>query len=158
GLPRAAGGLPRRVRVDVGRARPGSARRVGSPAMRGYFLPGWGAPPELYAASLPAGWQALRPPSFAATDGDLRRYVERLRTLVARGREPVALAGHSMGAALAVLAAHEDPGRLAHLLLVAPAGLPLTKPIADSLADFARQLARRSYPREVARSFVDVAA
>jgi pimeloyl-ACP methyl ester carboxylesterase len=125
--------------------------------VRGYVVPGWGAPANLYAGALPSGWTALRPPTFAATNGNLHRYVDWLRTIVARAREPVALGGHSMGAALAVLAAHPDPGSIDRLLLVAPAGLPLTKPISASLRDFAHQLLGRDYPREIGRSFAEVA-
>ena len=51
-----------------------------------------------------------------------------------------------MGGALAVLAAAERPGRIARLTLISPAGLPLRKPMAASLADFARQLASGRYP------------
>ena len=50
------------------------------------------------------------------------------------------LAGHSMGGALAVLAAAEQPERIARLTLISPAGLPLQKSMTASLADFARQV------------------
>jgi pimeloyl-ACP methyl ester carboxylesterase len=123
--------------------------------VRGYFLPGWGAPPSLYAAGLPAGWTTLRAPSFALTKGSLERYVDWLAAIVAAEPRPVALGGHSMGAALAIMAAHRHPARVDRLVLVGPAGLPLTKPLAASLRDFARQLAGRAYPREVARSIAD---
>src|SRR5262245_2779174 len=63
-----------------------------------------------------------------------------------------------MGAALAILAAHRDPARVASLLLVAPAGLPLTKPFAASARDFARQLLRGGYPADVRRSLAEAAA
>ena len=45
-----------------------------------------------------------------------------------------------MGAALAVIAASAAPERVSGLLLIAPAGLPLSKPIRDSALDFARQV------------------
>lgn len=72
----------------------------------------------------------------------------------------VLVAGHSMGAALAVLAAATAPERFAGLLLIAPAGLPLRKPIRRSAADLAQQLAAGVYPvadavagvRELARA------
>jgi pimeloyl-ACP methyl ester carboxylesterase len=115
------------------------------------FLPGWGAPASLYAPSLPASWLALEPPSFAASGGSLAEYCRWLdRELRDRGRSR--LAGHSMGAALAILAAAESPELVAGLVLIAPAGLPLDKPIRASARDFLRQLAGGDYPRRVAGS------
>jgi pimeloyl-ACP methyl ester carboxylesterase len=122
--------------------------------VRGLFVPGWGAPPSLYAERLPRAWTVVRPPTFAATQGRLDRYVEWLHAVTRRERDGVALGGHSMGAALAVLAAHEHPDRVSELLLVAPAGLPLAKPMTASLRDFARQLASGSYPREILGSIL----
>src|SRR5262245_55417970 len=104
---------------------------------------------------MPSGWTVLRPPTFGRTDGDLRRYVDWLRGVLGSERGPVALGGHSMGGALAVLAAHDEPQRVDRLLLVSPAGLPLTKPMGASFRDFLRQLARRSYPGEVRASMLD---
>jgi len=115
----------------------------------GLFLPGWGAPPALYQPGLPASWSVLEPPSFAASGGSLegyRRWVE--VELRSRGRSP--LAGHSMGGALAILAAAEMPELVERLVLIAPAGLPLDKPIRRSLRDFARQVASGEYPRALA--------
>ena len=121
------------------------ARRVPS----SLFLPGWGAPAALYAPSLPASWQALEPPSFAASGGSLtvyRRWLDvELRT---RGRSR--LAGHSMGAALAIYAAADSPELVERLVLIAPAGLPLSKPIRESLRDFAGQVRSGGYPRHLA--------
>jgi len=57
-----------------------------------------------------------------------------------------------MGAALAVLAAVTVPEHVAGLVLIAPAGLPLRKPLRRSAADLAGQLAARTYP------FTDVLA
>lgn len=125
--------------------------------MGGYFLPGWGAPPSLYTAALPDGWTALQAPTFAETNGDLGRYVDWLDSVIAGAPKPVALAGHSMGAALAILAAHRDPARIRRLLLVSPAGLPLTKPLSASLGEFAHQLLARSYPRDIGRSLASAA-
>ena len=115
------------------------------------FLPGWGAPAALYAPSLPASWQALDPPSFASSGGSLAAYRRWLGgELRDRGRSR--LAGHSMGAALAILAAADSPELVERLVLIAPAGLPMEKPIRASARDFVRQLARGSYPRGVAVS------
>jgi pimeloyl-ACP methyl ester carboxylesterase len=112
---------------------------------RGLFVPGWGAPAALYAPGLPLSWAAAEPPSFAASGGRLREYRQWLRMeLVRRGPSP--LGGHSMGAALAIMATIDAPELVERLVLVAPAGLPLAKPIRSSLADFTRQLAGGSYP------------
>jgi Mg-chelatase subunit ChlD len=68
------------------------------------FLPGWGAPAALYEPGLPDAWRALEPPSFAASGGSLEAYRRWLGVELSRaGRSP--LGGHSMGAALAILAA-----------------------------------------------------
>jgi pimeloyl-ACP methyl ester carboxylesterase len=117
--------------------------------MDSLFIPGWGAPASLYAPLLPPGWTALEPPSFATSAGALDAYRTWLGgELFARGRSVVG--GHSMGGALALLAAAADPGLIERLVLVSPAGLPLTKPLRESAADFARQLARGIYPLRTA--------
>jgi len=51
-----------------------------------------------------------------------------------------------MGAALAICAAAARPDKVAGLLLIAPAGLPLVKPIRKSLAEFFGQVAGGRYP------------
>jgi len=111
------------------------------------FVPGWGAPAALYEA--PSDWVVLSPPPFAAAStlearlGWLRRELD-----CYDGR--VVLGGHSMGAALAVLAAAEQPQKVERLVLLSPAGLPLAKPVHESLRDFVRQLRSRLYPRDQA--------
>jgi len=110
------------------------------------FVPGWGAPAELYASGLPATWHVLEPPSFAVSGGSLAAY-RRWLDLELRGRGRSSLAGHSMGGALAILAAAETPDLVERLVLIAPAGLPLDKPIRQSLHDFVRQLSCGDYPR-----------
>jgi pimeloyl-ACP methyl ester carboxylesterase len=113
------------------------------------FLPGWGAPAALYAPGLPSGWRALEPPAFAASGGSLSQYRRWLGAeLEQRGAAP--LGGHSMGGALAILAAADSPELVERLVLVAPAGLPLSKPIRASLHDFVRQLTSGLYPRAAA--------
>jgi pimeloyl-ACP methyl ester carboxylesterase len=107
------------------------------------FVPGWGAPSGLYA--VPAGWEVLEPPPFGV-GATVEAQLHWLRARLDRLDGPVTLGGHSMGAALAVLAARERPQRVARLVLVAPAGLPLTKPVATSVRDFFGQLAARMYP------------
>jgi len=113
------------------------------------FLPGWGAPAALYAPALPACWDVLEPPGFGVSRGSLAPY-RRWLELELRGRGRSRLAGHSMGGALAILAAAETPELVERLVLIAPAGLPLDKPIRESLRDFIRQLAAGDYPRRVA--------
>jgi pimeloyl-ACP methyl ester carboxylesterase len=115
----------------------------------GVFLPGWGAPAALYTPALPASWDVLEPPGFAASGGSLAPY-RRWLELELRGRGRSRLAGHSMGGALAILAAAETPELVERLVLIAPAGLPLNKPIRQSLRDFARQLSGGDYPHRLA--------
>jgi len=125
--------------------------------MRKLFLPGFGASGRLYARGLGSDWTALEPPTFRATDGALAAYRSWIRRELRRSDEPAWLAGHSMGGALAVLAAAAEPSRVARLTLVSPAGLPLRKPIAASLALFTAQIARGRYElRELRREVAQV--
>src|SRR5262249_46337207 len=98
-----------------------------------------------YARGLGPGWRPLEPPGFPATAGMFRAYERWAVMELARSEEPAWLAGHSMGGALAVVAAVEHPTRVARLTLISPAGLPLGKPIRASLAQFGKQLALRRY-------------
>lgn len=129
------------------------------PDARRWFLPGWGAPARLYGAGLPPGWSALDPPGFRRARGSFDQYRAWLTSEVAGADRPVVLAGHSMGAALAIAAAAAAPDQVERLLLIAPAGLPLVKPMARSFADFVGQLTRGRYPlRVVARGIGGVAS
>lgn len=110
------------------------------------FLPGWGAPAALYEPGLPSAWRALEPPSFASSRGSLDAY-RRWIGLELRSGGRTSLGGHSMGAALAILAAADSPGLVERLVLVAPAGMPLQKPLSASVLDFLRQAAAGAYPR-----------
>jgi pimeloyl-ACP methyl ester carboxylesterase len=114
------------------------------------FVPGFGALPSFYRDALASDWTVHEPPSFR--DGpSLEARGAALRAMLDRSTAPLTLAGHSMGAALAVAAALERPERVERLFLVAPAGLPLGKPIALSLRDFCGQVASRMYAwRELA--------
>jgi len=118
---------------------------MSSPALTGVFLPGWGATARLYTAGLPAGWEAWELPSFRQTRGEFFVYHRWLDDELARRAAPVVLAGHSMGAVLALLAAVDRPELVERLVLVSPAGLPLTKTMRSSLAAFARQAAEGRY-------------
>lgn len=126
---------------------------------RGLFVPGWAATAGLYTAGLPEGWKALQPPSFRTTRGELPAYRRWLGAQLAREAGAVTLAGHSMGAALALLAATDQPERVEKLILFSPAGLPLEKSIPASIATFAGQILRRRYPtRELCRALARTAA
>ena len=109
------------------------------------FVPGWGARPGFYARGLPEGWEAAELPAFrsAPTIGHLRVW---LRHELDERSSPISLAGHSMGAALAIQAAADAPSAVRSLVLFGPAGLPMTKPISRSVAMFATQIARRRFP------------
>ncbi len=120
--------------------------------MGGLFVPGWGATPGLYAAGLPEGWVALTLPSFRSTGGDFGAYRRWLVDEIARRPTPIVVAGHSMGGTLALLAAAEQPELVEQVIMLSPAGLPLTKPMRASVRTFARQVVRGCYPAgELAR-------
>jgi pimeloyl-ACP methyl ester carboxylesterase len=122
------------------------------------FVPGFGALPSFYRPALAGDWTVHEPPSFRGADSFEAR-VSALRETLDRSTGKVTLAGHSMGAALAVAAALERPDRVERLLLIGPAGLPLTKPLADSLRDFFAQVRTRVYPaRDLARALRDALA
>jgi pimeloyl-ACP methyl ester carboxylesterase len=121
--------------------------------VRRVFVPGWGAPRALYAAGLPGGWEALETPPFRGSGGDLAAYRRWLGDEVARLDGPVTLAGHSMGAALSVLAAVDAPGVVERLVLISPAGQPLEKPIWRSTLSLLDQIVHGLYPaRELAHA------
>jgi pimeloyl-ACP methyl ester carboxylesterase len=127
-------------------------------AMKGLFVPGWGATAGLYLAGLPAGWEALELPGFRTTRGELLAYRRWVGAEITRRGTPVALAGHSMGGALALLAALDHPEMVERLILVSPAGLPLNKPLRASMATFVRQVVRGCYPaRELCRAVTGAA-
>ena len=121
------------------------------------FLPGFAASPRVYASVLPSGWEAPRPPTLRATHGSLAVLRDWVVDELRRRPGPAVVAGHSMGAALAVLAAVAVPDRIARLLLVSPAGLPIRKPVRKSVADLFRQVLAETYALEdIARSSRDL--
>jgi pimeloyl-ACP methyl ester carboxylesterase len=123
------------------------------------FLPGFGARATSYSEGLPPGWLALQPPPPSATRGYLDALVDWLAGELDRRQGPALLAGHSMGAALAILVAARDPASTSGLILIAPAGLPLTKPVRASAADLVRQLGTGTHRiRDVTNSAAELAA
>jgi pimeloyl-ACP methyl ester carboxylesterase len=122
-------------------------------SVSGLFVPGWGAHAGIYRGAVPAGWEILDPPTFAASGATVAAYrwwiIERCRSL----REPFTLAGHSFGAALAVHAALADGVQVERLVLVSPSALPLEKPVPLMLWDFSRRVAAGWLsPREAAQA------
>jgi pimeloyl-ACP methyl ester carboxylesterase len=115
-------------------------------SVSGLFVPGWGAVPGLYRRGLPLGWEALQLPPYRRTGRELSGYREWLSEQIARREGPISLAGHSMGAALAILVAADRPAAIERLILLSPAGLPLSKPMTRSLFTFSGQVIRGSYP------------
>ena len=95
---------------------------------------------------VPDGWEVVEPPRFRQSGGSFDHYRRWLGGELTRRQERVALAGHSMGGALALLAAVDEPALVERLILVSPAGLPLTKPLPASAFTFVGQLLRGSYP------------
>ena len=85
--------------------------------MHRLFLPGFGAPSGVYRPALGVGWTTLEPPSFRRANGGVASYRAWLEQELARRSGPVWLAGHSMGGALAVLAAAAQPERIGRLTL-----------------------------------------
>jgi pimeloyl-ACP methyl ester carboxylesterase len=108
------------------------------------FVPGFGASASLYR--LPEEWTVHRPPAFRVA-GSVELRLDALQHHLDHYDGPITLGGHSMGGALAIAIAAAAPERIERLVLVAPAGLPLTKPFVSSLRDFSRQVAERFYPR-----------
>ncbi len=114
--------------------------------MTALFVPGWGARASLYRDALPPDWEVLQPPSFRATGGRIEATFDWFRAALARQQGTVTLGGHSFGAALAVVAAARGWADVERLVLVSPAGLPLSKPMHRAGLEFARQFATRVYP------------
>ena len=113
---------------------PGSIRRR-------IFLPGYLARSRSYEPGLPDDWIALQAPLEIRATGSLERHRDWLVEHIADLGQPVVLGGHSMGASVAVMVAARAPERVAGLVLVAPAGLPISKPIRRITQDFLRHLA-----------------
>ena len=116
------------------------------PAGSRIFLPGFAARAHAYADGLPAGWHVPQPPPPSVTQGSLSSLRDWAVHEVVRRPGRSLVAGHSMGAALAVLAAVTVPEHVEGLVLISPAGLPLRKPLRRIAADFGRQLVAGTYP------------
>jgi len=110
------------------------------------FVPGWGARASLYRVATPPEWEVLDSPLLRRTGGRLDLTLDWLRAELQRRPGPVALAGHSFGAALAVIATARQWVEVERLVLLSPAGPPLTKPIVRAGLEFARQFATGTYP------------
>jgi pimeloyl-ACP methyl ester carboxylesterase len=123
------------------------------------FLPGFGARARSYRRGLPDGWAALQPPTGLVSNGSLQHLRSWLCSEIDRRPGRIVLAGHSMGAALAILAAADAPKRVGALVLIAPAGLPLVKPVHACVAEFFRQLAAGRHDlHDVGQSAAELAA
>jgi pimeloyl-ACP methyl ester carboxylesterase len=117
------------------------------------FLPGFGALGSLYAPGVPSDWSVLDLPAFRQGRGSFAARCRWIAAEIDRRPGPVTLAGHSMGAGLAIAGAAARPERIERLLLISPAGLPLAKRMSASLGEFAAQVAHGRYPlRAAARS------
>jgi len=110
------------------------------------FVPGYAARGSLYGKGLPPGWTALEPPSLRLTRGRFSNYRQWLVRELAQRDGVDVLAGHSMGAALAVAAAADRPQLVDRLILLSPAGLPLSKPLRESARDTIRHTFQGLYP------------
>jgi pimeloyl-ACP methyl ester carboxylesterase len=120
------------------------------------FVPGFGSRRSSYLPGLPDGVVALQPPPLGVSHGSLQALTQWLLGQVA-GRARVTLSGHSMGGALAMLAAAAAPTNpVDQLVLVSPAGLPLSKPFTamarDTLANLVHGIPP---PRAAAATVVD---
>ncbi len=118
-----------------------------TPVTTGLFVPGWGANAAIYRNAVPPRWEILEPPSFAASGATVEAYRRWLVDQCRRRPGPLALAGHSFGAALAVLAAAEGDLAVEELVLVNPSLLPLGKPVPLMLWDFTRRVCAGWFPR-----------
>jgi pimeloyl-ACP methyl ester carboxylesterase len=103
---------------------------------------------------MPDDWEVLELPGFRAARGKLERLQASVAAALALREAPVALAGHSLGAALAVLAALEMPAGVEQLILVSPAGLPLQKSLRASALTFVQQVISGCYPAAALREIV----
>ena len=136
----------------------GSCRGILYGIENGIFLPGYLGRARSYERGLPEGWIALQAPLKVRASGSLTAYRDWLIAHIRSSPRQVVLGGHSMGAALAVLAAAEVPERIAGLVLVAPSGLPISKPVRRIVRDFlARVAAGRFRARDVFVPLADVA-
>jgi pimeloyl-ACP methyl ester carboxylesterase len=120
------------------------------------FVPGFGARASFYREALGPDWLLHDPPPFRTRAG-FTTHVEALRRRIEACDRPVTLAGHSLGAACAVAATAHSPELVSSLLLIAPAGLPLAKPMSESLRAFGGQVRDGVYPSgDVGRAIRDV--
>lgn len=151
GTPPAAGRRPDPAQPPVGIL--GGVRAP----LSGIFLPGYGARASSYVRGLPAGWDAVQPPPLRRTRGSLEALARWVVALLAGQSTPVAVAGHSLGGALALLATARAPERVSALILVGPAGLPLEHPYLHSVRNtVAGAVGGRYTAREMGASLIEV--
>lgn len=110
----------------------GAAPRAEPP---GIFLGGWTVAAHVYAPGLPPGWACPEQPSFGETEGRFAAYVDWAWALVRERDAPVRLAGHSLGAAVALAVAAREPGRVHRLTAFGPAGLPVEHGLRQAARD-----------------------
>jgi pimeloyl-ACP methyl ester carboxylesterase len=110
------------------------------------FVPGWGADASIYRAAVPAGWEILDPPSLTSSGATVEGYRAWLAAECRARHGRLVLAGHSFGAALAVLAALDTDLFVERLVLVSPSVLPLSKPLPLMLWDFSRRACSGWFP------------
>jgi pimeloyl-ACP methyl ester carboxylesterase len=122
------------------------------------FVPGWGAPAGFYRRGLPEKWEGLELPTFTATHGHIDAYRSFVRNRIVRTNGRVTLAGHSMGGALAILAAADEPERIEKLILLSPSGLPISKSLPAIAITFGGQIVRGRFPtRELCHAVANIA-
>ena len=93
---------------------------------------------------MPRDWTAIEAPRLPRADG-LLFYLDWLGEELAARPGRVTLAGHSMGGALCTLAAGLWPERIRKIVLIGSAGLPLSKPMYRSAAQFVAQVVSRHF-------------
>ena len=112
-------------------SRPRSRRHTAA----GIFLGGWTVSAHVYVPGLPPGWACPEQPGFGDTDGRFAAYVDWAAGLVRRHAEPLHLAGHSLGGAVAIAVAAREPGRVHRVTAFGPAGLPVEHGLRQAARD-----------------------
>ena len=101
----------------------------------GIFLGGWTVSAHVYVPGLPPGWLCPEQPGFGETEGRFAAYVDWATRLVREHGAPLHLAGHSLGAAVAIAVAAREPGRVHRVTAFGPAGLPVEHGLRQAARD-----------------------